>query len=488
VSIDWEDSKNRTALRKAILAVYPDRTDFEMFLEDELQENLDAIASEGNLTRDVFKLIATLKASDKLNRLYRKFCKCNLDNSKIASLKREIEGHNLTPVRPVNIEESDWQQLHNIFTIDNLPEASRAFLDSFEASLGRSFKQLYADQDPYNFNQIYQFLAHLDDPKLAITFADRALRLMAAAGNTTNEQRNQLTQWRDHLLDKHNINLADIQPPDNTIKQGYLLVSLEISRKTTQKDGAFVNVYSELHIVGQENPELFGGTSITCPLHKVAEHLCGLIQKAEQTVKDKITLELFLPSVHLEHDVAAWKLVDKSQELGVLGNYRPYLIRSFERARNEVSQTCISRKWKQLKDCVAGSDPGKQFHPQSTCPDWGDLEGLLSDATGLLLTAELSSDSAQRQRIISDIVKAAVPIALWFTEVEDSSSTERQSAFEALLQTGYVTDFANLAQQWRKYRINAKGKPERHLKLLCDYPDRWPNLPDANEDALVSFG
>ena len=105
-----------------------------------------------------------------------------------------------------------------------------------------------------------------------------------------------------------------------------------------------------------------------------------------------------------------------------------------------------------------------------------------------MLMAELPSDVTQRQRILSDIVGAAVPIALWFSEVEDSSAINRQIAFETLLQAGCITDFADLAQQWRKQRIAAKHKPERHLKLLCDCPHRWPNLPDANQDALVSFG
>ena len=442
MSIDWEDGQNKKAFRKTILAVYPNRTDLAVFLSDELSLSLNAISNEGNLTNDVFNLIEHLESNGKTQLFYDVFCSENSDNPKIVAFKREIEGSNLTPTQVADIEAADWIQLHSLFTIDNLPEVSRAFLEAFEASFGRSFHRVYADRDPFNFDQIYQTLEDLDDPKLTAAFAHGALTRIRTENNTTNGQITQLTQWRDRLLARHNLTLSDIQPPDTTSKQGYLLVSLEENPKKTQKDGVFVNVFAELRVVGQDNPEPFGGTSTTCSLDKVAAHLCELIHKAEQAIENKITLELFLPCAHIEHDVASWELVNESQDLGVLGNYRPYLLRSLERAKNKVSQTCISGKWKQLKDGVAESNPGLGFHPQDTCPGRSELEGLLDDAPGLLLTAELPSNLVQRRRIISDIVNAAVPIALWFTEVEESSATERQTAFETLLQAGCVTDFA----------------------------------------------
>lgn len=490
MSIDWQNGKNTRALREALLAVYTKRTRLAIFISDEFSQSLNSISNEGNLTDDVFNLIEHFKSGGEIPEFYDKFCSENKTNPAIDTLKREVKDLNFTPTKATQISEDDWQQLRGICTQQYLPEMSRAFLTAFEFVLGRSFQKLYPETNPYDLDTIYQALERLDDPKLTVSFAQETIARMKQDKNAEAASIENLTQWRDLLLNEHNLTPAEIQPPDSSIRQGYLLVSLEANPKRTQKDGVYVNVYAELHVVGQETPEPFGGTSTTCPLTQVAEHLCGLIQKAEQTIENTVTLELFLPNVHLEHDVASWLLVHKGQEVGILGRHQAYVVRSFDRAKNKVSQTRIKTKWQALLACVEACTPCKQFHTQDTCPEWGDLVGNLNNATGLLLTAKLPLNIAQRQRIIADIVKAAVPISLWFAEAEDAPTADWQSEFESLLNNANcITNFSDLAQQWQRHRIQTQNLPARHLKILCDCPHRWPDLPDATnneEDALVS--
>lgn len=462
-----------------------------MFIDEELEgieESLDEIANKGSLEKDVFELIRWAKSKGHIDELYSELCQCNADNPRIADLQREIGGTNLISGEDDKIPDEAWQILYGIFASRNRPEVSRAFLDSFELSVGRPFHRVYPEKDSFNLQQIYQTLEDLDDPKLTAAFANGALTRMKAENNATDDQITQLSQWRDLLLSIGDLTLADIQPPDTTIKQGYLLVSLQEHPKRTQKEGVYVTVYAELHIVGQAKPTPMGNAPLTCPLSSVAEHLCHLIESAEQVIENGVTLELFLPCVHLEHDVSDWRLKKHGKDVGILGLHQPYLIRSYERAKNKVSQTRIKAKWHHLINCVEASDPCKQFHTQSVSPKWGELVAYLGSATGLLLTAEFSADITQRRRIMSDIVNAAVPIALWFSDVEASSEMERQAAFEMLLQAGCVSNFVELAQHWQRHRASSDGKPERHLKLLCDCPHRWPHLPDIEQDSLVSIG
>ena len=103
--------------------------------------------------------------------------------------------------------------------------------------------------------------------------------------------------------------------------------------------------------------------------------------------------------------------------------------------------------------------------------------------------AQLPAEPEQRTGLLQDIIDAAVPIALWSCEaVPDGQSLA--SELDALLSASQLTNFTDLAEQWRSRRVNpvtaAAAKP---IRLLCDRPDRQPNLPDPEQDAdlLVAF-
>ena len=89
-SIDWDKGQATKLLRKAILAVYPARTNLVMFLDEELDKQLNEISDAGNLTSDAFNLIKTARAQGWIDQLYKAFCECNSDNSKISMLQQQL--------------------------------------------------------------------------------------------------------------------------------------------------------------------------------------------------------------------------------------------------------------------------------------------------------------------------------------------------------------------------------------------------------------
>ena len=54
----------RQQLQEALIDAFPDKASLERMLSFELDENLDEIASEGNLRQIVFQLIKTAQAQN----------------------------------------------------------------------------------------------------------------------------------------------------------------------------------------------------------------------------------------------------------------------------------------------------------------------------------------------------------------------------------------------------------------------------------------
>ena len=89
-SINWDKSGNRKALKEALAKVYPSVLELEIFVDNELGENLAAITDEGSLKRDIHKLVKWAKAKGCIGSLYQSFCECNADNPTITALREQL--------------------------------------------------------------------------------------------------------------------------------------------------------------------------------------------------------------------------------------------------------------------------------------------------------------------------------------------------------------------------------------------------------------
>jgi hypothetical protein len=270
-----------------------------------------------------------------------------------------------------------------------------------------------------------------------------------------------------------------------------LLVALE-------EIGSDVNVYPELHITSAESPIGFGAKPTTCPIDKVADRISEWIRQAEDVLETdlcddtEVTLEVFLPCQHLEEDIATtWNVKDKrGNEIG-LGTYRRFLVRSSDRIRDRQIQTALERRWKVLEECVKAKNACDRFHRQEVCPQ---QKGILcarlkdEDALGLKFVAQWPTDPGKRTDLLYDIIDSATPIALWPSGMSDPDAHTLETEFDNLLQQCYLTDFADLARQWRRQRVASVSA--QSIRLLCDRPDRLPRLPDLrnreDEDAIVA--
>ena len=478
--MEW-NGPNQGKLRKALLEIYvgSNTQSLRLFIRDNFTCSLDDIGGDDRETW-AGALIEKFGQENLIDELYKTVCQQHSQHPAIERLQSELRGAPLMTNEP----KIDAGTLFTRFSpYNDFAAVQKAFLSAFKDTYG-SFLEIRPEHPPLNTLSQIQSLIETYQPTLAVQFAAH-LSVELNEANQLN-LRDAVAAWRDRIAQEYNVTFKAPQPTPIE-RQGYLLVALqESARRTGGK--AFVTVFSELHVPGEQEPVEFGAATVTCSLDEVATHLSALIHQAEEALSiygcGRATLELFLPCEHLDVNVADWDVLNKKGRPRPLGKHRGFVIRSLERAADNSTQAEVKRKWQFLKDCVEQQNACDRFHPQETCPAVGDLEDKLKDRPGLKLLAELPRNREDCLDILDDIIESGVPIALWFSAVEGITATEKLTEFDTLLQAcGCLTDFSHLASQWRTQRQN---HPNQHLRVLCDCPDRWPSKPFLTEPLIAS--
>jgi len=478
--MEW-NGPNQGKLRKALLEIYvgSNSQSLRLFIRDNFTCSLDDVGGDDRETW-AGALIEKFGQENLIDDLYKTVCQQHSEHPAITKLQSELRGALLIAKEP-KINASELFTSFSPYT--DFAAVQTAFLSAFKDTYG-SFLEIRPEHPPLNTLSQIQALIEAYQPKLAVQFAE----YLRVEFNEPNQLRlrEAVVAWRDRISQAHNVTPKP-PPPAQAERQGYLLVTLKESARRTDGN-AFVTVFSELRILGEEALVEFGAATVTCSLDEVATHLSDLIHQAEEALSiygcGRATLELFLPCEHLDVNIADWDIFNKKGRPRPLGKHCSFVIRSFERAEDSATQAEVKRKWQLLKDCVEQQNACDRFHPQEACPAVGDLEDKLKDKPGLKLLAELPRDREDSLDILDDIIESGVPIALWFTPVEGITAAEKLTEFDTLLQACHcLTDFSHLASQWRSQRQN---HPNQHLRVLCDCPDRWPIKPFLKEPLVAS--
>lgn len=490
MAIDWTDSTKRKAFREALQAVYPRDADLERFVDEELNENLVVIAGGDNLEDLAYNLIQWARRKDRLCDVYSAFKQQNPRNNVIKIVERQSlisKASNLVP--------EDWEMLFGCFLEDDLKYVEKAFKQGFREVLGIDFCSVRPN-DPLLLEalQIRELLEEYDvnsqGPILAVRFVEHVIDQLSSESLSRNLSTMQ--QWRDRIAASFQV-LPVVPTSDQTaIRRGaYLLVTLEES-------GSDVNVYPELHITGAENPISFGASQKNGSIDQVADWMSEWIRQAEELLEtdicdvEQVTLEVFLPCRYLEEDIAdCWSIKNKRGESIAFGIHRRFVVRSSDRVRDRQIQKALHDRWIELNESVQEKNVCEKFHLQTDCPKGkGVLCALLNDngAIGLKFLAQLPTDPSDRIDLFNGIIDAAIPIALWSSETADVDVISLKAEFDTLLKECQITNFTDLARQWRMQRM--KFPAAKYIKLLCDRPDRLPRLPDVKNqpdtDAYVA--
>jgi hypothetical protein len=488
--VDWTDNTKRKAFREALHRVYPDPSDLEMFVDEELNENLAVVAGGNNLRMTAHSLIKWARAKGRLDEVYEAFKTENPSDQVIAILERKD-----FVVPKFNMTQNAWDKLFKQLLSDDLLELDRAFKKAFENVFDIGFQRIYPNHSSFtNIEQIREKLELYDaDPKgpeLAVRFVEYAIIELNRSNEDGKRDFTALKEWCSQITQQFKV---EPPPPKRLVRHAYLLIALE-------EYGDDVIVYPEMWIRGAEKPVPFGVSPNKCTATEVAKQISQWIRQAEDalvtvpTDDTEVTLEIFLPCKYLDQDIATtWMIQDKWGDAIPLGIHRRFVVRSFDRIRDSQIQRELQRRWAVLENCIANKTVCDSFHLQQTCPtEKGILRALLDgDVPGLKFVAPLPIDRKQRTDLLNDIIDAAIPIALWSSADEIPDINCLKAELDAFLKACHLTNFADLARQWRKHRLDdTTADSIKPLRLLCDRPDRFPRLPDlenrADEDAIVA--
>lgn len=477
MAINWEDNTKRKAFRKALQRVYPSERDLQTFVDEELNENLAVIAANNNLQATAHGLVSWAMAKGEIDRVFEAFCRENSKDTVIAELQSQ-----LLIKRSSNLGEEDLERLFAMLDPDDTACVEIAFRDAIKAAYGLSFLEMRPDRPPINnLDDIQDLLKKYDNPILAVRFVEFAIVELQRSSEGDERDLAALVQWGDRITAQYKVSPLTPKPDRKIVRQGYLLVAFE-------ECGSDVTVYPELRVAGTEKPIEFGVSPVTCPFEDVPNYLSDWIYLAEKALdehdNEEILLELFLPCALLEEDLATtWTVKNKRGNPIALGIHRMFVVRSFDRIRDDEAKKTLRRKWQLLKECVTAGNACDKFHLQETYLETqGALLVLLKNVPGLKLVAKLPAESEKRKNLLYEIVDAAVPIALWSPSADEAILAELKTQMYNLSKESHLIEFADLARRWQAKLADPETESVKHIRLLCDCPDRVPNLPDPDQD------
>lgn len=489
MAIDWNDNTKRKAFREALQEAYPSNADLEIFVDEELNENLATVSGGTNLQITAHGLINWARAKGQLDKVYEAFKEQNRKHSIIEKLERQ------SFVSPTpNLTQSDWDSLFELFLPDDLADLQRAFQKGFKEALGFPFRQAQPRHPPLvEIPQIRELLEFYDvddrGPLLAARVVECVIVEIRRSSEGSNRDLTALEQWHNCIAQQYQIPPLAPEPEQKPDRQGYLLV-------TCEESGSHVIVYPELRVSGEEKPIKFGASPVKCAFEQVPAHLSEWIYQGEKALEgnhdsEEILIELFLPCALLEEDLATWEVKDKRGKPISLGLHRLFVVRSFDRIQDTDVLQVLERKWQLLKECVRNGTACDQFHLQEKYLEQkGALLVLLKKVPGLKLVAELPSEQEKRKDWLYEIIDAAIPITLWSPQIEESILTDLKTQMHYLARESQLTNFADLAYRWREKLAQPETELVKHIRLFCDCPNRLPRLPDLknreDDDALVA--
>jgi vWA-MoxR associated protein C-terminal domain/Effector-associated domain 1 len=489
--IDWKDNTRRKTFRLALQRVYPNPEDLRIFVDEELNENLAVIATNNNLQATAHGLVAWAKAKNRLAEVFAAFCSENPDDPVIAELaQRPLVSHS------AKLSEEDWNGVFGLFAPGDAPYLQIAFRHAFRAAYDRNFSEIRPDCPSMNNpEEIQELLTNYDNPILAVRFVESVVVELQRAIEDETRDLTAFVQWGDRIAQKHHVPSRSLAKAQRIACQGYLLIAFVlIAFNEKSPDASLVNVYLELWIEGAANPVEFGVSSVTCSFDKVPDHLSGWIDRAKKALDGQndgeILLELFLPCELLQEDLATtWKMENKRNLLIPLATYQMFVVRSLDRIGDNDVKKALAHNWQLLQDCVKEGNACDRFHLQEKYLETPyALKVLLKSVPGLKLVAQLPPEQDKRRDLFYEIIDAAVPIVLWSQSVDPAMLAELKTQMHYLVRESHLTNFADLARRWQEKFSQSEIESVKHIKLLCDCPDRWPNLPDPDreEDLLVA--
>ena len=365
-------------------------------------------------------------------------------------------------------------------------------------------KKLYQASLPVDFppdseaKTLLPILQHLWDIPLQPDKTLPILDFVERLARQTNEGKvaNELRNWTDEIVTSLELGLqqADIDRMRNKLDiepvatQGppYLLVEVHPVQSSQNKQKSFRVEVSFWR--GKKHAAYLHTDEEARPLKHIPALLEDVLSNLAVEIPAEmpdLVIEFFLPRELMSYGIDQWNKKHKFFNEIKLGQHHIVVVRSLDRAKDPELQGYWRRKW-QLFQTLKKSDYQKTvwiWEEKKEEKKYEPLELYFS-----LIEAEYTclglpfrpTDDPPEDLLLSEILAAGIPVALWPRPRDDAPSyiNGTQKMVENILikciSNENLSDLPHLIQKKRQQAKRNKHHPANYLTLLWDDPDRLP--------------
>ncbi|MBD2519538.1 hypothetical protein H6G93_32180 [Nostoc sp. FACHB-973] len=471
----WLESKIKQLI-DAILHAYPDKTDLVMVVKFELEENLEAIAGNGNLKHIVFKLVTDWAIPNgKLEKLFQACYQDRPDNPKLKELAQQYKHHEKLD-KLINILQRFFEEEKEaIFTAYELslykvrklnkikPQKVKDIINELDMPIQGNYSCIDKFVGYLVLRNTETYLSHDLETwgKENIRDFDELIQKLI----NEQQQRQQEQQQREPCLI-----IAISKFGDNYVVEAWLIKNLVQYHREHRPDCEQLQIENKSVITTDKN--LSNLSKITINL--IQESLI----KANKSIKQ---IHIFLPPELMNHNFDCWKTEEHEEgeedfATGICEDYE-VVIRCSDRLRGKSPPIF---KWR---------DKANTFKDQ--LEEYANSVFVLGSSNNQktlfaqvkqenVIAIKITSAFETREVLGNIIFKSALPLALWTRQ----QIPDIEEEFNRILKNeDRDISLKELPSQFKSKKAQGK-KNINHLCLLWDDPNLLPPEQLLTENKL----
>lgn len=448
-------------IESALCSAFPSEIKLAMMLRHQFSINLAKVASRGDLTEIVYKVVLDFEARNRLGNLLDGALNENPDNPDLNAIKEKFEITTSLVNLLLPLEEN---------IIEPIQQAYKAccpnHFDDWKDELPDSLYEILKNLDLEDKAQI------TDNEKPIVNFVARLLK----NGDIPDKTADELRQWLYKNFNKIPL------PQPKLDRQPYLLVKVDSSKQYHQQrqpnylvSAWFIPDISNYDYLGNhqhckflETPPDDGGSEQDVfsleDLPKLIEFFLNQLTQYDREYYGQPILVFLLPYQLLNHELERIEIQDDDDLPIPLGSEYCVIFRSVKRLKEYRHKGKWLNKWTQIQDNCETCLTEFAF---SNFESWQELYSHLekTNAIGVIL------NHPPCEEILKAIDRAAIPVAVWLRN-NDFQTINCQEQLEQLLNCK-INQLPEMVQQQRLQAFGEGNQQEHighHLALLWEDP------------------
>jgi vWA-MoxR associated protein C-terminal domain/Effector-associated domain 1 len=458
----------RKQLKVAFLDAFPSQTKLRMFIDEELDKNLDELTSSGNLEEIIFELIKNAETYGWETELISAARNHNPGNLKLSAFAEELKLYTIVQV----LESADKYKLQEwyIKSLSHIPGIDENY-NNARLELQDVIKKIV--DYPTSPNGNIPLLTFTEGLILKVPLnEDDTYKIREVVNDIVKTKYNVEKNEIEHLRKSFNVEFNSTQAKKKLAPSLMVLVCevggipAEYDVSIYQWEAASVDGKSKWRQNLLEN-------SVLSTIEEVKNFVSDKLSKIVQSFPDgtpQPIIEFLLPHTLFNLDVDQWS-IRKSERLNLdlfIGSEYSVVIRFVGYAFENSFKDVVRKRWEIYHSLKPETLKEKIYWADEQTNDYALYYDISDEQACLAFPFTLGST---QQSLWDGALATGIPIALWFRKASLVSSCKRQY-LEKILHCQSQQDISKLPSRIREKRRKAKAKMVQYeakkLKINID--------------------